>query len=106
MAKRPPFVSVLPAQVRKPWARPSKAAAKRIRGRKGVALRDQVRREEPLCRACLAEGRTTATAEIDHIKPLSAGGTNDRANLQGLCETHHRLKSAAEQQATVSAREG
>ena len=64
----------------------------RIRGRRGVKHREQVRREEPLCRMCLAKGRVTPTQEIDHIIPLSEGGTNDRSNLQGLCRDHHLEK--------------
>lgn len=69
---------------------------KRIRGRAGVKLRQQVRSEEPMCRLCLARNLTRATDEIDHIKPLSAGGSNDRSNLQGLCKPCHEEKSARE----------
>ncbi|KQN37017.1 hypothetical protein ASG37_04985 [Sphingomonas sp. Leaf407] len=69
---------------------------KRIRGRAGVKLRTQVRMEEPMCRVCLAAGRTRATEEVDHIKPLSAGGSNDRSNFQGLCKPCHFEKSARE----------
>ena len=65
----------------------------RIRGRRGVKHREQVRREEPLCRMCLAKGRVTPTQEIDHIIPLRQGGTNDRDNLAGLCREHHLEKS-------------
>jgi 5-methylcytosine-specific restriction enzyme A len=71
----------------------------RLRGRAGVRLRQQVRDEEPLCRRCLAEGRTRATAEVDHIRPLSRGGSNDRSNLQGLCAPCHLAKSIAEGEA-------
>lgn len=70
---------------------------KRIRGRAGVKLRTQVRREEPMCRICLSRGRTSATEEVDHIKPLSAGGSNARSNLQGLCKPCHKVKSDSEQ---------
>lgn len=31
--------------------------------------------------------------EIDHIKPLSEGGSNDTSNLQALCLMCHRVKS-------------
>jgi len=31
--------------------------------------------------------------EIDHIKPLSEGGTNETSNLQALCLMCHRVKS-------------
>lgn len=53
-------------------------------------------REEPLCRRCLAEGRTSATEEVDHIIPKAEGGTDERENLQGLCEECHRRKTQEE----------
>lgn len=31
--------------------------------------------------------------DIDHIVPLSEGGTNDASNLQALCVSCHRVKS-------------
>jgi 5-methylcytosine-specific restriction enzyme A len=64
--------------------------ALRIRGRQGVRFRERIRRDEPLCRLCLEQGRVSPTAEIDHILPLSRGGTNDRTNLRGLCVDCHR----------------
>ena len=66
----------------------------RLRGRKGVLLRQVVRKQEPFCRHCLAKGKYTPTTEIDHIRPLFKGGSDDRANLQGLCDECHRIKSA------------
>ena len=35
--------------------------------------------------------------EIDHIKPLSAGGTNHISKLQLLCKACHKQKSKHEQ---------
>jgi 5-methylcytosine-specific restriction endonuclease McrA len=35
-------------------------------------------------------------AQLDHITPLCEGGTDARANLQGLCACCHALKSADE----------
>lgn len=61
-----------------------------------MRLREQVRLEEPFCRSCLAAGKRVATDEVDHIVPLSAGGGNERENLQGLCEPCHSAKSRAE----------
>ena len=58
--------------------------------------REQVRREEPLCRICLAQGHTSATTQVDHIRSLASGGSNDRSNLQGLCTDCHDVKSKAE----------
>ena len=36
-----------------------------------------------------------ASYEIDHIVPLSAGGSNHESNLQALLRTHHQAKSSA-----------
>lgn len=58
--------------------------------------RAQVLREEPLCRECLAIGRTTAANEVDHVIAKSKGGTDDRANLQALCKSHHSAKTMKE----------
>jgi len=67
---------------------------KRIRGRKGVALRKARLATEPLCRHCKAEGITTVATEVDHIKPLSLGGEDIDTNCQSLCYQHHIEKTA------------
>ena len=63
-----------------------------------VKLRDQVRREEPLCRTCLAQGLTVGTEEIDHIIPHRGNQKllYSRSNLQGLCKSCHSRKTATE----------
>ena len=38
-------------------------------------------------------------AEVDHITPLTLGGTDDDANLQALCTPCHRTKTQAEARA-------
>jgi predicted kinase len=48
----------------------------------------------PLCVMCLAEGRVTAAAEVDHIIPLRDGGEHAEENLQPLCKPHHSRKTA------------
>ena len=49
------------------------------------------------CAACVtAEGRVTPTVIADHVVPMSQGGRTIRSNYQGLCEPHHRAKTAAE----------
>jgi 5-methylcytosine-specific restriction enzyme A len=68
----------------------------RKRGRAGQRDRAVVMAEEPLCRICLANGRTTASAIVDHIKPLAWGGSDERLNKQSLCVPCHDEKSAAE----------
>lgn len=37
---------------------------------------------------------STDRLELDHIVPVSKGGTNERTNLQTLCYTHNRKKGA------------
>lgn len=52
-------------------------------------------RREPLCRHCAAAEppRVTAAQEVDHIVPLSQGGTDAPENLQSLCSDCHALKT-------------
>lgn len=91
------------AAPRKAWARPAGQPDRRKRGRAGQRDRAQVIAEEPLCRLCLAKGVTSASTVVDHIKPLSEGGSDQRENKQGLCSPCHDAKSAAER---VKARRG
>jgi 5-methylcytosine-specific restriction protein A len=52
-------------------------------------------RDAYTCRKC---GRLTLDGEVDHIKPLAKGGTDDDANLQWLCrEPCHRDKTIADE---------
>lgn len=68
----------------------------RIRGRKGVELRKRRLRNEPLCRHCFAKGIITPADQVDHIIPLSAGGTDTDDNIQCLCLQCHAVKTASE----------
>lgn len=49
------------------------------------------RRQHPLCRGCLALGRTVLTYCTDHIVPHKGDAARmwDTANLQPLCRWHH-----------------
>lgn len=62
-----------------------------MRRRKEVLERDAY-----LCVACRAKGRITDATEVDHIIPLSKGGTDDAHNLQSLCGPCHESKTAAD----------
>src|SRR5690349_18493319 len=79
---------------RKPW-RDSSTAGQRLRGRALQRLRKTVLAEQPLC-PCTRPGRAVLAVEVDHITPLSLGGTYERSNLQGLCEACHAAKTARE----------
>lgn len=59
-------------------------------------LRRIVLRREPLCRECKKAGFDVPSVLVDHIIPLSEGGTNKLENLQGLCTMHHNKKTARE----------
>lgn len=74
----------------------SKNGTPRTRGRTWQRIRLQVLADEPLCRACQSQDRVTAAAEVDHIKPLHLGGTDERSNLQPLCAECHEQKTRAE----------
>ncbi len=65
----------------------------RIRGRKLQALRKRLLSDNPLCVVCTASGRVTPATELDHIVALTNDGTNEDANLQGLCAACHADKT-------------
>ena len=60
--------------------------------------RAKVLGQEPMCRPCSRVGRERAATQVDHITPIV--GRSDlafvEANLQPICDTCHRLKSADE----------
>lgn len=62
---------------------------KRTRGRKWMKIIERVRQRNPLCIMCEAQGDVRAFDHVDHIKPISKGGTDDMSNLRGLCIQHH-----------------
>jgi 5-methylcytosine-specific restriction endonuclease McrA len=54
------------------------------------------RRDRGLCQFKTAEGKICGSRyqiEIDHIVPVSAGGTNSFENLRCLCRAHNQWKS-------------
>lgn len=53
-------------------------------------------RDAGLCQPCLMSGQVKPATHVDHIKPKSAGGTDDEANLQAICVACHRAKTATE----------
>lgn len=68
-----------------------KSAARRGYDRRWRRLRQLVLTREPFCRMCGAPA-----TEVDHIIPLSRGGTNALENLQPLCKRCHARKTMRE----------
>lgn len=70
----------------------------RTRGSAWERIRGQVlRRDGGLCCYCRAFGHVTIGAEVDHTRPLWAGGTDALGNLRTICRAHHRAKTRAEE---------
>lgn len=49
-----------------------------------------------LCRNCKSKGLIVPGNDVDHIKPISQGGSNELSNLQLLCKNCHKQKTARE----------
>lgn len=76
--KKPPAIGAKARKYPKSWDRLSTAT----------------RLEEPLCRMCLALGKSTPADCVDHIVPKAEGGSiHDPSNLQPLCRRHHDQKT-------------
>ena len=52
--------------------------------------------ESPLCTHCQAKGLVKLGEELDHIVPVSKGGSNDPSNLQMLCKECHAVKTISD----------
>ncbi len=74
--------------------RGSMTTTQRIRGPKLQKLRKRLMMENPLCVVCFKQGKVQAATELDHIVPVSQGGSNEDSNLQFLCSECHRVKTA------------
>ena len=59
------------------------------------AEREEFLNNHPCCEEC-DKTLTMSNFQIDHIHPLSAGGTNDENNLQALCKECHFDKTQSE----------
>lgn len=60
-----------------------------------MQIRESVfRRDGKLCQSCLKRGEYTQAQEVDHIKALEDGGTDDPDNLQAICTDCHKAKTA------------
>lgn len=84
MPSAPPVFRPAGWTERKPYAN-SRTAAKRMSGRKLQDRNHRIKtRDMFTCQGC---GLVTAPRflQVDHIKPLAEGGTEDDSNLQSLC---------------------
>lgn len=73
------------------------SATQRTRGGKWMRIRERIlKRDQGLCQECKRHGRLALACIVDHITPLWAGGTDDDANLQSLCQTCSDEKTAQE----------
>ena len=65
-------------------------------------VRALVLRNEPLCRGCVAAGRTELATTVDHILGVTVAPERayDPTNLQPLCTACHAWKSASERRRT------
>lgn len=82
---------------RRAWDHGGKSAAARGYGRQHRKLREQLLRQEPLCRPCKAKGRIRPATIADHIVPIAKGGAvHDIDNLQPICSECHVDKSNAD----------
>lgn len=79
-----------------PTIRGGQDPRKHGRGSKWHKTSRAARAIEPLCRLCLAVGRTVPAVCVDHIRPLMDGGTSTADNLQPLCRACHQRKTASD----------
>lgn len=72
-------------------------STERKRGSAGIKDRNRIRaRDNGLCQQCLKDGCVTVGSDIDHKRPLWAGGSDDEANKWLLCKPCHDAKSKRE----------
>lgn len=99
MPTQPP--AFRPAGWREPkaWERPGLFRKdNRKRGRAGMKERAEILAGEPFCRSCRKKGKNVAADVVDHIVPISWGGSDDRGNKQPLCIPCHDEKSKGERE--------
>lgn len=60
-------------------------------GQAWAAKRTRILTRDPLCTDC----RSKPSRHADHVVPKAAGGSDDDANLAGVCHSCHSRKTAA-----------
>lgn len=61
-------------------------------------------RDKYLCQPCLRKGRVHPATQVDHILPKAKGGTDEAANLQGICKPCHDAKTLVDEGHRVKVR--
>jgi len=70
--------------------------------RKWTEASKRHRQHEPLCRECLKNGITRLAQMVDHIIPISEGGSKfDESNLQSLDHECHNKKRGGERKSLI-----
>lgn len=93
------------AQYYRDNARKRRATLKGARVVKRVSLKSVISKCGDCCQYCGAD-TSHGNRQIDHILPLSRGGTHEESNLQVLCAKCNRAKSAMTMEEFVAAQEG
>jgi 5-methylcytosine-specific restriction enzyme A len=79
------------------WKRDAQTRQQRGYGKEWQRARDKaLQRDKGLCQPCARLGRDTPAREVDHILPISKGGSNSIGNLQSICIPCHRAKTTEE----------
>jgi 5-methylcytosine-specific restriction protein A len=73
--------------------RERRSTVKRARGRAGAEQRKRRLAAEPLCRDCSEHGVKRLAEEVDHIVPLSQGGSDTEDNVRCLCRNCHAART-------------
>ena len=85
-------------EARRHEASPRPSPSKRGYDRRWTRVARMFRRRHPFCADPfgLHAGSTVPTLgeHVDHVVPISAGGSNDESNLQTLCHRWHSRKTA------------
>jgi len=94
---------ILPKGRSRPWI-PKKQNHKRqfdnasfYNSKRWRSLRKHFIQTNPLCKMCERKGETKGAQMVDHIKPITMGGSPVASNnLQSLCNECHAKKSGQE----------
>jgi 5-methylcytosine-specific restriction endonuclease McrA len=89
---------IMPTLKRRPYKKPQTSERNRIYNtNRWKEYSKLFLKRNRLCVMCIADGKTQVSQVTDHILAIKDGGSEwDPANHQGLCFTHHSIKTAQE----------